>query len=107
MIELEEFEPGRWRVRRKRHEKQRAENMPLPFVISDTMDPVEQVDGKFYTSKSAFRAVGRANGLVEVGNEKMKPKARTSTTREAKDARRKAIHVAVQKFKAGVRTRSP
>jgi hypothetical protein len=107
MIELEEFEPGRWRVRRKRHEKQRAENMPLPFVISDTMDPVEQVDGKFYTSKSAFRAVGRANGLVEVGNEKMKPKTRTSTTREAKDARRKAIHVAVQKFKAGVRTRSP
>jgi hypothetical protein len=107
MIELEEFEPGRWRVRRKRHEKQRAENMPLPFVISDTMDPVEQVDGKFYTSKSAFRAVGRANGLIEVGNEKMKPKTRTSTTREAKDARRKAIHVAVQKFKAGVRTRSP
>jgi hypothetical protein len=107
MIKLEEFEPGRWRVRRKRHEKQRAENMPLPFVISDTMDPVEQVDGKFYTSKSAFRAVGRANGLVEVGNEKMKPKTRTSTTREAKDARRKAIHVAVQKFKAGVRTRSP
>jgi hypothetical protein len=51
--------------------------------------------------------VGRANGLIEVGNEKMKPKARTSTTREAKDARRKAIHVAVQKFKAGVRTRSP
>jgi len=107
MIELEEFAPGRWRVRRERHEKQRAENMPLPFVISDTMDPVEQVDGKFYTSKSAFRAVGRANGLIEVGNEKMKPKARTSTTREAKDARRKAIHVAVQKFKAGVRTRSP
>jgi hypothetical protein len=107
MIELEEFEPGRWRVRRKRHEKQRAENMPLPFIISDTMDPVEQVDGKFYTSKRAYRAVGRANGLVEVGNEKMKPKTRASTTREAKDARRKAIHVAVQKFKAGVRTRSP
>ena len=107
MIELEEFEPGRWRVRRERHLKQRSETVPLPYVISDTMDPVEQVDGKFYTSKSAFRAVGRANGLVEVGNEKMKPKTRTSTTREAKDARRKAIHVAVQKFKAGVRTRSP
>jgi hypothetical protein len=51
--------------------------------------------------------VGRANGLIEVGTEKMKPKARASTTREAKDARRKAIHQSVQKFKAGVRTRSP
>jgi hypothetical protein len=79
----------------------------MPHVISDIMDPVEQVDGKFYTSKRQFRAVGRANGLVEVGNEKMKPKTRASTTREAKDARQKAIHAAVQKFKAGVRTRSP
>jgi len=105
-VELEEFMPGRFRIKKDRCPHCRSD-LPLPYVISDTMDPVEQVDGKFYTSKSAFRAVGRANGLVEVGNEKMKPKTRTSTTREAKDARRKAIHVAVQKFKAGVRTRSP
>ena len=106
MPELVEVAPGRWRIKRAEQRAARSD-LPMPMVISDTMDPVEQVDGKFYTSKSAFRAVGRANGLVEVGNEKMKPKARTSTTREAKDARRKAIHVAVQKFKAGVRTRSP
>ena len=105
-VELEEFMPGRFRVKKDRCPHCRSE-LPMPHVISDIMDPVEQVDGKFYTSKRQFRAVGRANGLVEVGNEKMKPKTRASTTREAKDARQKAIHAAVQKFKAGVRTRSP
>ena len=52
--------------------------LPLPYVISDTMPPTEQVDGKFYESKSAFRAVGRALGLTEVGNEKPKPKMRAT-----------------------------
>jgi hypothetical protein len=103
-VELEEFEPGRWRVKRHRHEKQRSENMPLPFVISDTMEPTEQVDGRFYESKSAFRAVGRANGLVEVGTEKLTAKrVRTSGTRAAAEARRTAVKTALEK----VRTASP
>ena len=34
------------------------------------MPPTEQVDGRFYTSKAAFRATGRALGLTEVGNER-------------------------------------
>lgn len=105
-VELEEFMPGRFRVKKDRCPHCQSD-LPLPYIISDIMDPVEQVDGKFYTSKRQFRAVGRANGLVEVGNEKMKPKTRASVTREAKDARRKAIHQSIQKFKAGVRTRSP
>ena len=71
------------------------------------MDPVEQVDGKYYTSKSAFRAVGKANGLTEVGNEKVKPKGRASEARNIKAARREAIHASIQKFKAGVRSHSP
>jgi hypothetical protein len=104
MIELEEFEPGRFRVKKVRHEKRRAENMPLPFVISDTMDPVEQVDGKFYTSKRQYRAVGRAHGLTEVGNEKLPPKPRASADRNIKAARRRSIHTAIQKYKAGVRS---
>jgi len=104
MIELEEFEPGRFRVKKVRHEKRRAENMPLPFVISDTMDPVEQVDGKFYTSKRQYRAVGRAHGLVEVGNEKLPPKVRASADRNIKAARQRSIHTAIQKYKAGVRS---
>jgi hypothetical protein len=101
MVELEEFEPGRFRVRKERHEKQRAENMPLPFVISDTMEPVEQVDGRFYTSKRAFRAVGKAHGLIEVGNEKPKPRARLSQTRAASESRRASIRKAVEQVRAG------
>lgn len=42
------------------------------FVISDTMDAViHPSTGKFYDSKSRFRAETRARGLVEVGNDKI------------------------------------
>jgi len=105
-VELEEFEPGRWRVKRPRLRPVRSDNLPLPFVISDTMDPVEQVDGRFYTSKSAFRAVGRANGLTEVGNEKPRPRARLSTNRASVAQRRQSIQKAIAQFKSGVRTHS-
>lgn len=44
-------------------------SLPCPMMITDTMDPVEHVDGKFYTSKSAFRAVTKAHGYVEVGDD--------------------------------------
>jgi len=68
------------------------------------MPPVEQVDGRFYDSKSAFRAVGRANGLVEVGTEKLTRKVvRQSSTRAAAEARRTAVKTALEK----VRTSSP
>jgi len=39
VIELEEVGPNRWRVKRPVKENRRAENMPLPFVISDNMEP--------------------------------------------------------------------
>jgi hypothetical protein len=105
-VELEEFEPGRWRVRRDRHLKRRAENMPLPYIISDIMEPTEQVDGKFYTSKRQYRAVGRAHGLIEVGNEKPKQRnERPSQTRAAQEGRRAAIRRAVERYKAGDKPR--
>lgn len=44
-------------------------SLPCPMMITDTMDPVEHVDGKFYTSKSQYRAVTKAHGYVEVGND--------------------------------------
>lgn len=47
----------------------RAVGLCTPMVASDTMDPVEHVDGKFYTSKSAYRAVTKAHGYIEVGND--------------------------------------
>jgi hypothetical protein len=101
-VELEEVEPGRWRVKKHRvKEKLRAENMPLLFVISDTMPPTEQVDGRFYTSKSAFRKVGRQLGLTEVGTEKMTHKVvRASSTRKAQEGRRNAIRKAIARVDA-------
>ena len=102
-VELEEFEPGRFRVRRDRTPPLRSD-LPLPFVISDIMEPTEQVDGKFYTSKRQFRAVGRALGLTEVGNEKPKPHPRTlPETRAVKEKRRAAIKTAFDKYAGGHR----
>ena len=100
MPELVEVAPGRWRIKRAEQRAARSD-LPMPMVISDTMDPVEQVDGKFYTSKSAFRAVGRSLGLVEIGNEKLpaKPKGQGSMTPAAKAGRREALQRAFQKVR--------
>lgn len=97
-VELEEVEPGRWRVKKPRHRGPRS-TLSLPYVISDTMPALEQVDGKFYTSKAAFRAVGRAHGLIEVGNEKLKPKTRSTDDRATKTKRREAIARAIRRSK--------
>jgi hypothetical protein len=102
LVELIEIEPGRWVVKRPERTPARS-NLPLPNVISDIMEPTEQVDGKFYTSKRQFRAVGRALGLIEVGTEKPKPKQRPSVSRETKQQRRAQIKTALEKYAAGHR----
>jgi hypothetical protein len=72
------------------------------------MEPTEQVDGRFYTSKRQFRAVGRSLGLTEVGTEKLKPKTiRASSERSAKEARQRSIKIAIDKYKAGHRPARP
>ena len=81
--------------------------LPLPYVISDIMPPVEQVDGRFYTSKSQFRAVGKSLGLIEVGNEKPKPKHRATDTKAVKEARHQSLKKAVERYRAGDRPRTP
>jgi hypothetical protein len=101
-IRLIEYEPGKWRIDRREIPVARS-TLPTPHVISDTMPPTEQVDGKFYESKSAFRRVGRALGLTEVGTEKFKPKQRSTADPAVKHARRQAIHTAIEKYKAGHR----
>lgn len=79
-------------------------DLPVPYVISDTMDPVEQVDGNFYTSKSQFRAVGRSLGLTEVGNEKPKMKVRATADKKAmKAARIQSLKKAKERYNAGER----
>ena len=102
-MSLIEIAPNRWVVDKRRIGVQRS-NLSLPFVISDEMPPVEQVDGRHYTSKAAFRAVGRAHGLTEVGNEKLPPKRRASM--DTKQQRREALKVAREKYRAGYRARS-
>jgi hypothetical protein len=104
MVKLIEVEQNRWRVARRGIAPARSD-LPRPHVISDTMDPTEQVDGRFYTSKAQFRAVGRAHGLIEIGNEKTPPKKRASATREEKTRRRQALKIALEKYKAGYRAK--
>src|SRR6187399_252329 len=106
--QLVEIESGRWRFVKPATPPARSD-LPCPMIISDIMDAVEQVDGNFYTSKSAFRRVGRQLGLIEVGNEKPKAKTRASTQERAEKARREAIGKAVAQYKAGrrVQTNAP
>ena len=105
MVKLIEIEPGKWRVDKPVVEPARSD-LPLPYVISDIMPLTEQVDGKYYTSKRAFRAVGRALGLTEVGNEKFKPKTRASNDRAVKEDRKRSIKTAIEKYRAGHRRSS-
>jgi len=99
MIELIEIAPGRFRVARPLYEPARSQ-LPSPHVISDTMDAVEQVDGRFYESKRQFRAVGRALGLTEVGTEKFKPKVRGTDTKRVREERRAALRASVERYAA-------
>ena len=99
---LIEIAPNRFVMARERGPVARSD-LPLPYVISDEMPPTEQVDGRYYTSKAMFRAVGRAHGLTEVGTEKFAPKKRSTDLQETKRARRDALKVAQAKFAAGHR----
>ena len=70
------------------------------------MPPTEQVDGRFYESKRAFRAVGRSLGLIEVGNEKLKPRLRIyEYPRGVQEQSRNSIKKAIDRYKAGDRPR--
>lgn len=53
-------------------EKSKAARWGGLFVISDTMDAMRNhADGKIYDSKAKFRAVTKAAGCIEIGNEKI------------------------------------
>lgn len=98
-MSLIEIEPGRFVVDRRRGPVARS-RLPAPMLITDEMPPTEQIDGKFYTSKRTFRAVGRAHGLTEVGNEVLKPKTRSSSAPQERARRREAIKTAVERYRA-------
>lgn len=63
------------------------------MLIGDEMPACEHVDGKFYSSKSAYRAVTKANGLTEVGTEKLNHRP----PKVSKAARAKGIEAAVER----------
>ena len=69
-------------------------DLPCPMLVSDHMDAAEHVDGRFYDSKSAFRAVTKANGLIEVGNDPARLKPRTRPDRKARE---KSIEQSIDK----------
>ena len=50
--------------------------LSCPMIIGDSMPPAEHVDGKIYDSKSSYRAVTKAHGYIEVGNDPARFKAR-------------------------------
>jgi len=98
-MRLVEIAHNRWRFVRDETPPARSE-FPCPHIISDIMDPVEQVDGRFYTSKAQFRAVDRALGLTEVGNEKPKPKVRATADPKVKEARQQSLRKAIEKLRS-------
>jgi hypothetical protein len=77
-------------------------DLACPMVIGDSMPSTEHVDGKRYESKSAFRAVTKANGLVEIGND---PARHRPTPKPKPD--RAAIKDAVAKATAEYNTQNP
>lgn len=75
--------------------------LPVPYIITDEMPPTEQVDGRFYTSKSQFRAVGKSLGLIEVGNEKIQPRRRSTDDPAVRRQRKQVAKDAIDKVRAG------
>lgn len=62
------------KARRRRAGENRS-NLPCPMIMSD-IEPYRNVavDGKMITSRSEHRQMLRDHGLVEVGNERPKPR---------------------------------
>jgi hypothetical protein len=76
-------------------------DLAAPMVIGDEMPPTEQVDGRFYTSKKAFRAKGRELGLTEVGDQNLNRKPKTYT--KLRNSPREALERAKSQYAAGRR----
>jgi len=70
-----------------------------PYIIRDTMDALQHpATGQVFDSKSRFREITKAHGLIEVGNDSPKsPKAPTVD----RNARKKAISEAYDMVASG------
>jgi hypothetical protein len=77
--------------------------LPLPFIASDTMEPIQHpCTGEYLSSKAQFRAVTRAHGCIEVGNDpqRLKPVTRPKPDRKGI---RKSVEKAFAQYESGVR----
>lgn len=55
------------------------EHEPRVYIQQDTMNPLwHPANGKTYDSKSEFKKVTKAHGLIEYGNEMPKPKVKSA-----------------------------
>ena len=67
---------------------------PCPRIATDSMEPTEHIDGKFYDSKSQFRAVTKAHGCIEIGNDPARHKPIQKPKPDVK-ARKQAVQKAI------------
>ena len=90
---------GRKVFRRVPREIKARSHLPTPYVISDTMDPTEHLDGKLYDSKSRYRKVTKEHGCVEVGNDPARFRKKLAPRPDRK-AIRETIKAASQRVKS-------
>ena len=81
---------GVTRISHETEETGKRSDLASPIIINDNTEVKSMVDGKTYTSKRALRRSYRDNGVIEVGNEKPKPKKRVKP-KGVRDSIKKAI----------------
>ena len=102
-IRLVEVAKNRWRfIRVSDYTPITRSDLPTPYINSDALPrALEQVDGSFHESKSAYRRRGKELGLVEIGDAKLQPASYRPPTSAAK--RRETLRNAAEAVKAGHR----
>lgn len=69
-------------------------DFPCPRVVSDVMPSLSHVDGRTYDSLSAYRAVTKREGYIELGNDPARlrpPEKPKRDTKKLDDAIHRAI----------------
>ena len=90
------YRDGRW------VEKSKATPLLSHYVIQDSHDPFQSMaDGKMYDSKSAYRRSLKAQGLAELGNERLKNQPTPLPPLEP------VIHESFEKVRQGYKPKPP
>jgi len=65
-------------------------SLQAPMIMNDNVEVRSMSDGKIYTSKAKLRQSYRDQGIVEMGNERPKPKKRAKP-KGVRDSLKKAM----------------